>query len=96
MFQCCQFYKLVRYLNVLCLSVFQKVWTLDTINGRIHVIFVLKCSYDWLNHTVTEAFFLNFLLNKSQSCMYDHSAFMYCRAETHIHQKKSGTWEVRD
>jgi hypothetical protein len=96
MFQCWQFCKLVRYLNVLCLSVFKKILTLDTINCRIHVIYVLKCPYDWLNHTVTEAFFILSSYQICQSYMYDRSAFMCCHAETHIHQKKRNLQEVRD
>jgi len=84
MFQFWQFYKLVRYLNVLYLSVLKNVWTVDTINGRIDVIFVLMCPYDWLNHTVTEACFILSSYQICQSCMYDHCAFMCCHAETHI------------
>lgn len=74
----------------------QKVGTLDTINGRIYVNFVLKCPYDWLNHAVTKACFIFSSYQICQSCMYDHSAFMYCHAETHIHQKKRSLQEVRD
>jgi hypothetical protein len=76
----------------------KKFFTVDTIKGRIHLIFVLKCACDLLNHTVNKVCFILFeavlfLLTRSVShaCINIVHSCMSCRDPYTQKKKSSGS-----